>query len=629
MPKDKLLKEASEFALRKIKELPMDEASRLARAKEMGYDIDKTLYHGTSSPENFSEFKPSTQGLDGSAVYLAKEPKMAGQYSAGAQGANDPTTLRQPQNARTIPVHIKTNTVFDVNNMDDLRSLLQKENIPVPVGDLPYLKFFDLMQKKYPNVDISNPDIPQSIQNLTKKHGYGGIADGSQVAIWDPKNIRSTSAVFDPTKKDSKNILSGMVGAGLIGGAAMTPEQADAALASPIGEGAGQIASNSLKEIDNVTSLPMRKAALSALSNKPYSQMSNETSGSDVSKAFLNRIPQLGFPVKDPLTNEVTREYPLEEPLGLAADMGLDVTNLPFPELAMTKGAFLLGGPKMKALRKLINVGGGRTREELISTINKYPQVIDKLEGMNPQSLIDYLKQIGRRVNKSPEVQEILTPLEQRTEKVRKFLKVEPNLNVQDLNASKTDASIGGYNFDNPTDYSEYTPIINQVEELTGIKTPLSTMDRVTSNIKETPYTPKPSKSMIQDYGVVDSGKMETPTHITQRIRVSPSTDDKQLGYFSFEVITDKQTGKVLIQPTGSRSVEPRKGIGTDVYKFMEQKFGGKIIPDSSRSQDALAMHLQKGYGREFGIPTTDQQPSEYESKYNFITDYLAKSKKK
>src|SRR5690606_31267416 len=38
-------------------DLPMDEASRLARAREMGFDTDRVLYHGTD--ETFTEFDPA------------------------------------------------------------------------------------------------------------------------------------------------------------------------------------------------------------------------------------------------------------------------------------------------------------------------------------------------------------------------------------------------------------------------------------------------------------------------------------------------------------------------------------------------------------------------------------------
>jgi hypothetical protein len=57
---------------------------------------------------------------------------------------------------------------------------------------------------------------------LTKKAkqaGYDGIlAPGDEVVVFDPKNIRSTSAEFDPNKSESKNILASMGGMATVGG---------------------------------------------------------------------------------------------------------------------------------------------------------------------------------------------------------------------------------------------------------------------------------------------------------------------------------------------------------------------------------------------------------------------------
>jgi hypothetical protein len=53
------------------------------------------------------------------------------------------------------------------------------------------------------------------INNL-KEEGYDGIrqfdSDGNviQMNVFDPKNIRSTNAEFDPAKADSSNLLSGI-----------------------------------------------------------------------------------------------------------------------------------------------------------------------------------------------------------------------------------------------------------------------------------------------------------------------------------------------------------------------------------------------------------------------------------
>ena len=52
-----------------------------------------------------------------------------------------------------------------------------------------------------------------------KKYGYEGIlAPGDEVVVFDPQNIRSTSADFDPKKTESKNVMASIGGMTTIGG---------------------------------------------------------------------------------------------------------------------------------------------------------------------------------------------------------------------------------------------------------------------------------------------------------------------------------------------------------------------------------------------------------------------------
>ena len=46
--------------LKKLAKLPMDEVSRLARAKEMGFNPNQVFYHGTK--QNIESFDPSKMG---------------------------------------------------------------------------------------------------------------------------------------------------------------------------------------------------------------------------------------------------------------------------------------------------------------------------------------------------------------------------------------------------------------------------------------------------------------------------------------------------------------------------------------------------------------------------------------
>jgi hypothetical protein len=76
--------------------LPMDEASRMARAREMGFDVDTPLYHGTDA--NIEEFKPGRNHVphDEGAVYASPNPDLASNFAQMSErpGVVYPVTAR-------------------------------------------------------------------------------------------------------------------------------------------------------------------------------------------------------------------------------------------------------------------------------------------------------------------------------------------------------------------------------------------------------------------------------------------------------------------------------------------------------------------------------------------------------
>jgi hypothetical protein len=148
---------------------------RMQRAEEGGFDMDNVFYHGTSS--DFTELKPSTVGDLGGGVYVTPNPEKAGSYAAVRKFMKRQTNNASPN---VLPLRVKS----DLNYLD-----LQGGSI------MPFDK--------------------ARINNL-KEEGYDGIrqfdSDGNviQMNVFDPKNIRSTNADFDPTKADSSNLLSGI-----------------------------------------------------------------------------------------------------------------------------------------------------------------------------------------------------------------------------------------------------------------------------------------------------------------------------------------------------------------------------------------------------------------------------------
>jgi hypothetical protein len=151
----------------------MDQGARMQRAQDLGYDMDNVFYHGTSS--DFAELQPSTVGDLGGGVYVTPNPEKASGYAAVRKFMKRQTNNASPN---VLPLRVKNN-----------------------------LNYLDLQGQSIMPFDEAR------IQSL-KDQGYEGIrqfdAEGNviQMNVFDPKNIRSINAEFDPTKADSADLLS-------------------------------------------------------------------------------------------------------------------------------------------------------------------------------------------------------------------------------------------------------------------------------------------------------------------------------------------------------------------------------------------------------------------------------------
>lgn len=84
-------------------------------------------------------------------------------------------------------------------------------------------------------------DEVNDIIKQAKAQGYDGVTfnnlddaagrvdmPANHTLVFDPKNLRSVNAAFDPAKKDSANLMASVGGAAVLGGAALSPEDAEA-----------------------------------------------------------------------------------------------------------------------------------------------------------------------------------------------------------------------------------------------------------------------------------------------------------------------------------------------------------------------------------------------------------------
>jgi|DEB0MinimDraft_10_1074344.scaffolds.fasta_scaffold02242_5 hypothetical protein len=179
-------------------ELPMDEASRLARAGEQATDTGRELFHWTN--RDFNEFQPSTSGKFGQGVYLSPRPYYGEKYVE----RGDP---------RRMSVFGPSNIAKreDINNVEkSVIAEMKAQGVPpMAIGDT----FWNMVQSKL------------------KEKGFDALEFGDEVVVFDPARVKDVRAAFDPDNIGKPNILGGAapVAAGGLLAALGLPEDATAA----------------------------------------------------------------------------------------------------------------------------------------------------------------------------------------------------------------------------------------------------------------------------------------------------------------------------------------------------------------------------------------------------------------
>jgi hypothetical protein len=191
------------------RKLPMDEASRMSRAREMGFDVDTPLYHGTN--KNIEEFAvgANRDGASGSregplGVWLTNSPDTASSFADWAG--------RGQGGENVMPVFARLKNPLVVDSYAAVKDVIDK-----------YTKF------ERPGYEIGGRQIRMvgdkpdyaAARKAMEAEGYDGIiirntmtdsVDGNpidQVLVFDPANIRGKFAKFDPSESSSSKLLAG------------------------------------------------------------------------------------------------------------------------------------------------------------------------------------------------------------------------------------------------------------------------------------------------------------------------------------------------------------------------------------------------------------------------------------
>jgi GNAT superfamily N-acetyltransferase len=193
--------------------LPMDAVSRKERAKYMGFDTSQSFFHGTNA--EFDEFIPSETGVLGPGIYTTKSKVQAGKYG---------DTIKEINVKADKPISSKPFLEGDAEKISS-----QLDGFLVDDYKTPYENW----------VNIKQSFGADKATEVFKNAGYDALEHKNYIIPFDPKNIRSVNAAFDPSKKESANLLAG-VGAAAVGVSAMSPEEAEAGALGKAGKSIAQ-----------------------------------------------------------------------------------------------------------------------------------------------------------------------------------------------------------------------------------------------------------------------------------------------------------------------------------------------------------------------------------------------------
>jgi len=190
--------------------LAMDEASRMARAAEQGFTVD--AYHGTEAPD-FQQFLPEFSdtarktGTPHGAFVFSDSPHNASGYAGKPSGLGY-DIANFDNGGRVIPAKIALGRTMKVNAKGDNWRDIYHKGESYDINELAQIA----QAKGYDSL---------TVKNVVDSNGYTKKPQTTHF-VFNPANIRSKFAAFDPAKRGSANLLAGLglggLGYGMVSG---------------------------------------------------------------------------------------------------------------------------------------------------------------------------------------------------------------------------------------------------------------------------------------------------------------------------------------------------------------------------------------------------------------------------
>lgn len=202
--------------------LDMSQEARMARAAEQGFDTAQPVFHGTN--RNFRGFSLKKAGERsntlGEGVYVSTNPELSSHFADG-EGGN------------VIKAFARTERPFDATYdgamglldrypelVNEMRKAAGQPEMPADVLQRHAQIQRDRLSEAFAKSDrqgrVALQDFLEDQQALIRQ-GHDAVRWGDEMAVFDPSQIRSVHAAFDPAKRNSGDLLASLAGAGLLG----------------------------------------------------------------------------------------------------------------------------------------------------------------------------------------------------------------------------------------------------------------------------------------------------------------------------------------------------------------------------------------------------------------------------
>lgn len=210
--------EAKEWLIAKAKGLDMSKEGRMQRAKDMGFDVKNVFYHGTN--KNIFAFDTNKQGENtlnsgwyGAGISVTGIKSEANLYAGAIDGGVIyPLLINKGKSFVINDSFLPSVTGKALRKLEKLKGWSKDE---LETIDFSIRNRINVSQTFGQSEEISGYRLTEVLKdngyssvNVHNQVNYGKPKRNEEIVIFNPKNIRSINAAFDPDYKESSNILA-------------------------------------------------------------------------------------------------------------------------------------------------------------------------------------------------------------------------------------------------------------------------------------------------------------------------------------------------------------------------------------------------------------------------------------